>query len=68
MSENLKESTAKNFFWAMLSNGTQQVVMLLVGVLLARLLEVSDYGMVAMLTVWIITLIENKIITWRKDF
>lgn len=52
MSENLKESTAKNFFWAMLSNGTQQVVMLLVGVLLARLLEVSDYGMVAMLTVF----------------
>ena len=52
MSENLKESTAKNFFWAMLSNGTQQVVMLVVGVLLARLLEVSDYGMVAMLTVF----------------
>ncbi|MEE0805521.1 MAG: oligosaccharide flippase family protein, partial [Prevotellamassilia sp.] len=36
----------------MLSNGTQQVVMLLVGVLLARRLEVSDYGMVAMLTVF----------------
>ena len=52
MSENLKENTAKNFFWAMLSNGTQQVVMLLVGVLLARKLEVSDYGMVAMLTVF----------------
>lgn len=52
MSENLKESTAKNFFWAALSNGTQQVVMLLVGVLLARLLAVSDYAMVAMLTVF----------------
>ena len=52
MSENLKESTAKNFFWAALSNGTQQVVMLLVGILLARRLEVSDYAMVAMLTVF----------------
>ena len=52
MSENLKERTAKNFFWAALSNGTQQVVMLLVGILLARLLDVSDYAMVAMLTVF----------------
>ncbi len=52
MSENLKENTAKNFFLAALSNGTQQVVMLLVGILLARKLAVSDYAVVAMLTVF----------------
>ena len=47
---NLKESTAKGFFWAALSNGTQQVVMMLIGIVLANILSVEDYGMVAMLT------------------
>lgn len=48
--QNLKQRTAKGFFWAALSNGTQQVVMMLIGIVLARRLAVSDYGMVAMLT------------------
>ena len=47
---NLKENTARGFFWAALSNGTQQMVMMLIGVMMARLLSVEDYGMVAMLT------------------
>ena len=46
----MKESTAKGFFWAALSNGTQQVVMMLIGIVLANILSVEDYGMVAMLT------------------
>ena len=50
--DNLKERTAKNFFWAALSNSTQQGVMLLVGILLARRLDVTDYAMVAVLTVF----------------
>lgn len=50
--ENLKENTAKGFFWAACSNGTQQLVTLLVGIVLARLLDVADYGMVAMLSVF----------------
>ena len=49
---NLKESVAKGFFWAAISNGAQQVVMMLIGIVLARLLDEADYGMVAMLTVF----------------
>jgi O-antigen/teichoic acid export membrane protein len=53
MSENLKERTAKNFFWAALSNGTQQVVMLLVGILLARLLAPEVFGLLALMMVFV---------------
>ena len=49
---NLKENTAKGFFWAALSNGTQQIVTMLIGIVMARQLSVSDYGMVAMLSVF----------------
>lgn len=52
MKENLKDSAAKGFFWAAMSNGTQQLVTLAVGIVLARLLAVADYGMVAMLSVF----------------
>ena len=48
----LKESTAKGFFWAAFSNGTQQVVTMLIGIVLARILSVSDYALVAMLSVF----------------
>lgn len=50
--KNLKEHVAGGFFWAALSNGTQQVVMMLIGITLARILSEADYGMVAMLTVF----------------
>lgn len=49
---NLKESVARGFFWAALSNSTQQVVTMLIGIALARILDEADYGMVAMLTVF----------------
>lgn len=52
--KSLKDSVASGFFWAALSNGTQQVVMMLIGIVLARLLDEADYGMVAMLTVFTI--------------
>ena len=53
MSEtSLKEKTAKGLFWGGFSNGMQQLLNLGFGIVLARLLDVSDYGMVGMLTVF----------------
>lgn len=52
MAEDLKQTTARGFFWAALGGGAQQVVTLLIGIALARLLSISDYGMVGMLTVF----------------
>ena len=48
----LKEKTAKGLFWGGVSNGVQQLLNLLFGIFLARLLSPSDYGMVGMLTVF----------------
>lgn len=48
--DNLKEKTANGLWWAAMSNGAQQLVMLLIGIVLARILSVEDYGLVAMLT------------------
>ena len=52
MSESLKQTTARGFVWAALGGGAQQLVMLVIGILLARTLDVSDYGLVGMLTVF----------------
>lgn len=52
MVETLKEKTAKGLFWGGLSNGVQQVLNLVFGIFLARMLTQSDYGMVGMLTVF----------------
>lgn len=54
MSENqsLKEKTAKGLFWGGFSNGIQQLLNLLFGIFLARLLTPSDYGMVGMLAIF----------------
>lgn len=51
-SEDLKQRTARGFFWSLMGNGTQQFVTLLIGVALARILAVEDYALVAMLTVF----------------
>ena len=52
MSETLKEKTAKGLFWGGLSNGAQQVLNLVFGIFLARLLSTEDYGLVGMLTIF----------------
>ena len=52
MAETLKEKTAKGLFWGGLSNGVQQVLNVVFGIFLARLLSQSDYGMVGMLTIF----------------
>ena len=49
---NLKEKTAKGLLWGGLSNGAQQVLNLVFGIFLARLLSPADYGMVGMLTIF----------------
>ena len=50
--ESLKEKTAKGLFWGGLSNGAQQLLNLVFGIFLARLLTTEDYGMVGMLTIF----------------
>lgn len=50
--QTLKEKTAKGLFWGGLSNGVQQLLGLLFGIFLARLLTPGDYGMVGMLAIF----------------
>ena len=52
MSESLKDKTATGLLWGGISNGAQQLLNLLFGIFLARLLTPDDYGMVGMLTIF----------------
>ena len=52
MSESLKDKTAKGLLWGGISNGAQQLLNLLFGIFLARLLTPDDYGMVGMLSIF----------------
>ena len=47
----LKSKTAKGLLWGTLSNGAQQVLTLVFGIWLARMLSTADYGMVGQLTI-----------------
>lgn len=80
MSEStLKEKTAKGLFWGGISNGSIQITSMLFGLFLARMLDIEDYGLVAMLQIFIAianTIIEsgfavaltNKIDAKHRDF
>jgi O-antigen/teichoic acid export membrane protein len=50
--ESLKEKTARGLFWSGLSGGVQKALNLLFGIILARLLTQSDYGMVGLLAIF----------------
>lgn len=50
----LKERTATGLFWSAFGNGAQLLVTMLVGIALARILNVEDYGLVALLTIFTI--------------
>ena len=50
--QSLKDKTAKGLFWGGVSNGIQQLLNLLFGIFLARLLTQEDYGMVGVLNIF----------------
>ena len=50
--ETLKEKTARGLMWGGLNSGVQQVVGLAFGIILGRLLAPSDYGMMAMISIF----------------
>ncbi len=50
--ETLREKTAKGLFLGALNNGTMQLLNIVIGIFLARLLSLSDYGLVGMLAVF----------------
>lgn len=75
----LKGKVAKGLFWGGLNNGTQQILNLVIGIFLARILTPSDYGMVGVLTVFsavagalqeggFISALTNRRNATKKDF
>ena len=50
--QSLKQKTAKGLFWGGLSSSVQQLLGLLFGVVLGRLLDPADYGMIGMLAIF----------------
>lgn len=58
-SQNLKEKTAQGLFWAFLSSGGMQLLNLIIGIFLARLLSPGEYGIVGMLAIF--TLLANNL-------
>lgn len=57
--QNLKEKTARGLFWAFLSSGGIQLLNLVIGIFLARLLSPGEYGIVGMLAIF--TLLANNL-------
>jgi O-antigen/teichoic acid export membrane protein len=51
-SQNLKEKTARGLFWGFLSSGGTQLLNLIIGIFLARLLSPQEYGIVGMLAIF----------------
>ena len=50
--ETLKEKTAKGLFWGGVSNGLMQLLSLLFGIFLSRILNAEDYGLVGLLAIF----------------
>lgn len=50
--DSLKEKTAKGLLWGMMNNGSTQVLNLIFGIFLGRLLSPADTGMVGVLTIF----------------
>ena len=57
--DTLKEKTAKGLFWGAMNSGTMQLLNLVFGIFLARMLTPHDYGIVGVLTIF--TLIAGNI-------
>lgn len=56
--ESLKEKTAKGLFWGGMNNGVQQLIGLVFGIILGRLLSPDDFGMIAMITIFTVIAVE----------
>lgn len=52
MSQTLKQRTAKSLFWGAMNNGITQVLNVVIGIFLGRLLSPEDYGIVGVLTIF----------------
>lgn len=50
--QTLKQKTAHGLFWGVLSSGGMQLLNLIIGIFLARLLSPSEYGIVGMLAIF----------------
>jgi len=53
MAETLKKKTSKGLFWSAVNNGSTQVLNLVIGIFLGRLLTPTEYGVVGVLTVFV---------------
>ena len=53
MAETLKEKTTKGVIWSFVDKFGQQILYLLFGVVLARIVSPSDYGLIGVLSVFI---------------
>ena len=60
--ETLKKKTTRGLFWGGMNNVVQQGLGLLFGIILGRLLNPEDYGMIAMILVFqlIATALQEK--------
>lgn len=52
MSESLKQATTKGLFWSSVERFSNQGVQFVFSIILARLLSPSDYGIIAMVTIF----------------
>ena len=57
--ETLKEKTAKGLFWGALNNVVMQLIGVAMGVMMGRLLDTPDFGMMAMISIF--SLIANEL-------
>ena len=53
MSESTKSKAAKGMLWVLCEKGATQVLQFAFGVILARLLAPSDYGVIGMLAIFL---------------
>lgn len=53
MTQSLKDKTISSVFWSGLERGGQQIVQLGIGIVLARLLSPEEFGLIAMITIFI---------------
>lgn len=52
MSESLKDKTAKGFLWGFLNNSTMQILNAVFGIVLSRILDKADYGIIGMMVIF----------------